>query len=152
VNPHFRGILSALSAEGAEFLVVGAYALAVHGLPRATGDLDIWVRPSAENAERVWRALVRFGAPLSGFQRTDFTDREIVCRMGLPPSQIDLLTSISGVEFETSWPNRLTCTVEGVEVFVIGVADQIQNKRSANRPKDHLDADWLEQQTKPPKT
>jgi hypothetical protein len=148
VNPHFRDILSALSAEGAEFLVVGAYALATHGLPRATGDLDVWVRPTSENAERVWRALLRFGAPLSGYKLADFADRDILFRMGLPPSQIDLLTSISGVEFEDSWSRRVPCTVEGIDVFVIGVEDQIQNKRAANRPKDLLDADWLEMHAK----
>ncbi len=148
MNPHFRDILFALSVEEAEFLVVGAFALATHGLPRATGDLDVWVRPTSENAERVWRALLRFGAPLSGYKLADFADCDIIFRMGLPPSQVDLLTSISGVEFEASWQRRVACNVEGVNVFVIGVDDQIQNKRAANRPKDILDADWLEQHAK----
>jgi hypothetical protein len=81
VNPHFRDLLSALSAEGAEFLIVGAYALAVHGLPRATGDLDIWVRPSPENPQRVWRALIRFGAPLANMEVTDSHTPDVVFRM-----------------------------------------------------------------------
>ena len=72
MNPHFRDLLSALTAEGAEFLVVGAYALAVHGMPRATGDIDIWVRPTPDNARRVWQALTRFGAPLSSMTVEDF--------------------------------------------------------------------------------
>jgi hypothetical protein len=146
VNPHFRDILSALSAEGAEFLVVGAYALAVHGLPRATGDLDIWVRPSPENARRVWRALLRFGAPLGGYSESDFALPNIVFRMGLQPTQIDVLTFISGVEFQQAWDARVQSEVEGIVVCVIGVADQIRNKRAAGRPKDCLDADWLERE------
>lgn len=146
MNPHFRDILFALSAEGAEFLVVGAYALAVHGLPRATGDIDIWVRPSTENAQRVWRALLRFGAPLTGYEIKDFEISDTVFRMGLPPSQVDLITSITGVDFDAAWTSRVESTVEGVNVHVIGVADQIRNKRAAGRPKDHVDADWLERE------
>jgi hypothetical protein len=144
VNPHFRDILAALSAAGAEFLVVGAYALGVHGLVRATGDLDIWVRATPENARKVWQALVRFGAPLSSVTVQDFTAPDIVFRMGLPPSQIDILTSVSGVTFDAAWPNRVECQVEGVQVFVIGIQDQIENKRATDRPKDKIDADWLE--------
>ena len=144
MNPHFRDILFALSAEEAEFLVVGAYALAVHGLPRATGDLDIWVRPSEANAERVWKALLRFGAPLSGYHVEDFVAPDTVFRMGLPPSQVDLLTTISGVEFDAAWTSRIRGEVEGVEIYVIGIEDQIRNKRAAGRPKDLLDADWLQ--------
>ena len=145
MNRNFRDILSALSVEGVEFLIVGAYALAVHGLPRATGDLDIWIRPTAENARRVWNALLRFGAPLASMDIKDFETPDIVFRMGLPPTQIDILMSISGVMFEEAWPNRLEQEVEGVKVPVLGVADQIRNKRSTDRPKDKLDADWLEQ-------
>lgn len=144
MNPHFRDILAALSAEGAECLVVGAYALAVHGLPRATGDIDIWVRPTPANAQRVWRALIRFGAPLSGMDVSDFHSPDIVFRMGLPPNQVDLLTSVSGVAFEEAWPGRVAFEVEGIHVFAIGRADQIRNKRAADRPKDRVDADWLE--------
>ena len=144
MNRNFRDILSALSAEGVEFLIVGAYALAVHGLPRATGDLDIWVRPTQENAQRVWQALLRFGAPLASMEVKDFHTPDIVFRMGLPPSQVDILMSISGVSFEEAWPNRVEKEVEGVGVSVIGRADQIRNKRNTDRPKDKLDADWLE--------
>ena len=144
LNPNFRDILAALSGERAEFLVVGAYALAVHGLLRFTGDLDIWVRPTTENATKVWQALVRFHAPLSSVTVQDFTNPGIGFRMGLPPSRIDILTSISGVSFDEAWPNRLEADVEGIEVFVIGAADQVKNKRASGRPKDVIDADWLE--------
>jgi hypothetical protein len=144
MNPHFRDILAALSAEEAEFLVVGAYALAGHGLPRATGDLDVWIRPSAENARRVWQALLRFGAPLLSMKLEDFQEQEIIFRMGLPPNQIDIITSISGVSFEEAWPNRIERHVEGVRIWLIGMEDQLRNKRAADRPKDKVDADWLE--------
>jgi len=128
---------------------VGAYGLAVHGLPRATGDLDIWVRPTPENARRVWQALLRFGAPLASMEVKDFHDPNIVFRMGLPPNQVDLLMSVSGVTFDEAWPNRLERDIEGIKVFVIGRADQVRNKRSTDRPKDKIDADWLEQHEQP---
>jgi hypothetical protein len=144
LNPNFRDILALLSAEEAEFLVVGAYALGVHGLVRGTNDLDIWVRPTLENAEKVWRALARFPAPLSSLTKKDLATHDIVFRMGLPPSQVDIITSVSGLQFEDAWPHRIVHEVHGVRVNVIGVEDQIKNKRSTGRPKDVLDADWLE--------
>lgn len=144
MNQDFREFLAALSAEEVEFLVVGAYALAVHGLPRATGDLDVWVRPTSDNARRVWQSLMRFGAPLTSVNLKDFEESDIVFRMGIPPNQIDVLTSISGVTFEDAWPNRIALDIEGTKLFVIGRGDQIRNKRSTGRPKDELDADWLE--------
>lgn len=144
MNRNFRDILLALSAENVEFLVVGAYALAIHGLVRATGDLDIWINPTPENAKRVWLALLRFGAPLASMQDRDFESTDIVFRMGLPPNQVDLLTSISGLTFDEAWPNRLEQTIEGTLVHVLGRADQLRNKRSTGRPKDKLDADWLD--------
>jgi hypothetical protein len=147
VNPHFRDILSALSAAGAEFLVVGAYALAAHGRPRATGDIDIWVRPSEQNAKRVWQALLRFGAPLEGVDVKDFETPDIIFRMGLEPNQIDIITTISGVSFDEAWPNRVAAEVQNIQVFVISPADQLRNKLAANRPKDHVDADWLQRHT-----
>src|SRR5687767_13466814 len=116
-------MLAALSAENADFLVVGAYALAAHGYPRATGDLDIWVRPSDENAQRVWRALVRFKAPLSQLTLDDLKSRDIVFQIGIAPRRIDVLTSISGVEFDEAWPMRIEGHVEGQVVPVIARAE-----------------------------
>jgi hypothetical protein len=144
MNPDFRDLLGELSTAGADFLVVGAYALAAHGLSRATGDLDIWVRPTEANALRVWKALARFGAPTESLSIADLHNPDVVFRMGLPPNQIDILTSISGVEFNEAWSNRATANVSGITVAVIGRLDQIRNKRATDRPKDKLDADWLE--------
>ena len=96
MNPDFRDMLSALCDEGAEFLLVGAYAMAAHGCPRATGDIDIWIRPSDDNAQRVWRALKRFKAPVRNLTIDDLKTPEIVFQIGVAPRRIDLLTSIDG--------------------------------------------------------
>ena len=103
LNPDFRDMLSALSAEGAEFLLVGAFAMAVHGYPRATGDMDIWIRPSDENAGRVWRALRQFKAPMRNLSVEDLKSPDTVFQIGVAPRRIDLLTSIDGVEFDDAW-------------------------------------------------
>ena len=139
MNRDFVDMLSALSEAEAEFLVVGAHALAAHGHPRATGDLDIWVRSSGENADRVWAALVEFGAPLSDLSREDLQQDDIVFQIGVPPSRIDLLTSISGVTFDDAWAGRLEVQIEGLVVPVLGRAALIANKRASGRPKDIAD-------------
>jgi hypothetical protein len=149
MNRDFAEMLSALSAEGAEFLVVGAYAMAAHGYPRATGDIDVWVRPSPENAERVLRALRTFGAPLFDLQVSDLVSVDTVFQIGLPPNRIDLLTGISGVAFDEAWPSRMRTTVDGIEVPVLGMAHLLQNKRASGRPKDQADLVWLESKAKP---
>ena len=144
MNRDFVEILNELSAAGAEFLVVGAHALAAHGRPRATGDLDIWVRPSPENAERVWTALSRFGAPLHELSVADLSTPGIVFQIGLPPYRIDILTEISGVTFDEAWPHRIISEFEGQPYGVIGRLELIRNKRAAARPQDLVDADALE--------
>src|SRR4249920_1497950 len=106
LNPDFRDLLSALSAEKAEFLVVGAYALALHGVPRATGDLDVWIRASSENARRVHRALAAFGAPLEEVTPEDFTTPGRVFQIGVAPQRVDILTSIDGLTFDEAWKAR----------------------------------------------
>jgi hypothetical protein len=139
MNRDFVEMLSALSEAGAEYLVVGAHALAAHGLPRATGDLDIWVRATPENAARVWRALEQFGAPLHELRREDLTTIDLVFQIGVAPSRIDLLTSITGVAFEDAWPNRVIVRIAGQNVPTIGRDDLIRNKRAAGRPRDLAD-------------
>jgi hypothetical protein len=144
LNPDFHDMLSALCGEGAEFLLVGAYALAAHGLPRATGDMDIWIRCSAENAERVWRALRRFGAPLTGLTRDDLNTPNLVFQIGIAPRRIDILTSIDAVQFDEAWPYRQVVEIEGLAIGVIGRSHLIQNKRALGRPQDLADVAWLE--------
>jgi hypothetical protein len=144
LNKNFRDMLLALNDEGAEYLVVGAYAVGTYLPPRATGDFDIWVRPTRENAERVWRALIRFGAPQRGLTIEDLATPDIVFHFGLPPQRIDILTSITGVEFEEGWAGRTSASFDGVPVSILGRVELLKNKRSTGRPKDTLDADDLE--------
>jgi hypothetical protein len=146
VNDDFAEMLSALSAAGADFLVVGAHALAVHGIVRATGDLDIWVRPSEENAERVWAALVQFGAPLDRISQADLSRPDVVFQIGLPPRRIDLLTSISAVEFEDAWPHRVMLLLGELRVPVIDRQTLIRNKSATGRPRDLADVEELKDQ------
>jgi hypothetical protein len=147
MNPDFLDMLSALSDARAEFLVVGAHAVAVHARPRATGDLDLWVRPTGENAERVWHALEVFGAPLDDLAKSDLTSDDLVFQIGLPPKRIDILTDIGSVDFEQAWPRRVTISFEGLAVPVIGREDLIQSKRDAGRPRDLADLADLEGQS-----
>jgi uncharacterized OsmC-like protein len=115
---------NALLAVEARFLVVGAHALAVHGVPRATGDLDVWIAAGAENVDRVYSGLIRFGAPMEamGVRRDDLARPDTVVQIGLPPRRIDILTSISGVGFEEAWPSRVTHDVSGLAVPFLGRA------------------------------
>jgi hypothetical protein len=140
VNQDFVEMLSALSDAGADFLVIGAHALATHGLVRATGDLDLWVRPTPGNADKVWNALVHFGAPLQAISREDLHTPDVVFQIGLPPNRIDILTSISGVEFERAWQNSVEVEVGRIALRVIGKAELIENKRATGRPRDLIDA------------
>jgi hypothetical protein len=144
MNRDFVEILAELSAAGADFLIVGAHAMAAHQRPRATGDLDIWVRPTRQNAERVWQALVRFGAPLHELTADDLSTPGVVFQIGLPPYRIDILTALSGISFDEAWPNRIVNEFQGQSYAVIGREDLIRNKRATGRPQDVVDADSLE--------
>ncbi len=145
MNPDFRDILSIFSAEKVEYLLVGAYALAAHGFPRATGDMDLWINATPENAQRVWQALARFGAPMNKATPEDFRSPELIFQIGVIPNRIDVITSVSGVSFADAWPKRKEVEIVGLKVWVIGLDDLIINKKAAGRPKDMLDADWLSQ-------
>ncbi len=147
MNRDFAEMLSALSAAGAEYLVVGAHALAAHGHPRATGDLDVWVRPDATNAEKVWAALTTFGAPLADLRKADLQTPGIVFQIGVAPVRIDILTAIDGVDFESAWTRRLNLEIDGQQVPLLGREDLIANKRAAGRPQDLADVAALEGKT-----
>jgi hypothetical protein len=139
MNPDFAEMLSALSEAGADFLIVGAHALAAHGLPRATGDLDIWVRPTPANAARVMAALQAFRAPLFDLSEADLVQPGTVFQIGVVPNRIDILTEISGVTFEEAWPHRAVFSIEGRPLPFLGRDDLERNKRAAGRPKDIAD-------------
>ena len=146
LNEDFIDVLAAFAEHGVEFVVVGAHALAAHGIVRATGDIDLFVRSSPENARRVFEALVAFGAPIAAHSISvaDFELPDNVYQLGLPPRRIDVLTSISGVTFDEAWASRVAVQIGGVDVHVLGREAMIRNKRSAARPKDLLDAESLE--------
>ena len=137
-------MLSGLSDSGVEFLLVGAYAMAAHGHPRATGDLDIWVRANPENAVKVLVALSRFGAPLHDLTIEDLSTPGMIFQIGVEPSRIDILTEISGVIFSDAWKRKLSIEMNGCSMSVIGLEDLIKNKRAAGRAKDIADVETLE--------
>lgn len=141
----FGDLLREFVASGVAFLVVGAHALSVHGVPRATGDLDVWIRPDAENASRVMSALNQFGAPTDqlGITPADFTHPDIVVQLGVPPYRIDVLTSISGVTFDAAWTERMEGEIAGVRVPVLGRRSFVLNKRATGRTKDVADLESL---------
>jgi hypothetical protein len=144
-NPDFRDLFAALNAAGVEFLIVGGYALAVHGVPRFTKDLDIWVRADASNAQRVWEALDVFGAPFGELTLADLAAPGIIFQMGLPPNRIDIITGIDGVSFDEAWERRLISAYGDQPVMVIGMEALIRNKEATGRPQDTLDAKTLRQ-------
>ena len=146
MNQDFLDLLRALLETDAQFMVVGAHAMAVHGVPRATGDLDVWISPDPENADRVWQSLLKFGAPLEGLDlsRSDLETPETVVQIGLPPRRIDLMTTLTGLDFETSWLNRTIHRVDSLAIPFLGREDLVRNKRATGRPKDLVDLDILE--------
>jgi hypothetical protein len=115
LTPEYREMLSILNAESVEYLIVGAYAMAAHGLPRATGDIDIWVRPTPENASRVINALSRFGMR-RGTSAEDFADPNIIYQIGFAPCRIDLMTSIDGVTFDEAFTTKVMGSLDGLQV------------------------------------
>ena len=143
MNRDFVEMLSALAEAGAEFLIVGAHALAAHGVPRATGDLDIWVNTTSDNATRVMAALVAFGAPLLDLTLADLTTPDTVFQIGQVPNRVDILTGVSGVSFSDAWPRRVLLRIEGIDVPVLSRQDFVVNKRTSGRPKDLLDLELL---------
>lgn len=143
VNPDFRDLFASLNAAGAEYLVIGAYALAAHGAPRFTKDLDLWVRPTPDNARRVWNALEAFGAPLGSLRVEDLHTAGLVFQMGLAPNRIDLLTAPDGVVFETAWDHRTPSRYGDQDITILGKAELIQNKRATGRMQDLADIEAL---------
>lgn len=123
MNPDFAEILSELTAAGAEFIVVGAFAVAAHGNPRATGDIDIWVRPTRDNAARVLHALRAFGAPLFGLSVDDLTDEQTVFQIGVAPVRIDILAGIDGVAWEEAWQRRVIAKLGPSTVPVLSLTE-----------------------------
>lgn len=145
MNEDFLDLIRALRDAGAEFLIVGAHALAANGVVRATVDLDVLVRPTTANAGRVHAALSAFGAPLGahGVEAGDFARPGTVYQMGLPPRRIDVTTSIEGVTWEGASPRAITREIGGLDVSFLCLADVLRSKRAANRAKDRADIELV---------
>jgi len=143
--PDWNDLISLLLCHRVRFLIVGAHAVAAAGRPRATQDLDIWVDPTAENAESIGRALADFGFPALAAECHRFAERDRMATLGVPPLRIDIMTSISGVVFESAWSRRAVARFGEHEVGFLGVADLLENKRASGRPKDLADIALMEE-------
>jgi hypothetical protein len=144
-NSDFRDLFAALNAADAEYLVVGALALAAHGHIRATKDLDVWVRASPENAKRVHGALTAFGAPLQDLTIDDLASPDLVFQIGVAPVRVDIITSIDGVEFDEAWSEKLQSEYADQIVHVLSRRHLIQNKKASGRLQDLADVEALEE-------
>ena len=144
MNQDFVDLLRTFVDHNVRFLIVGAYALALHGRPRATGDLDVWVDATPENAARVVRALASFGAPMDQVSEADFSSPGAVFQMGVAPGRIDILTALTGLSFQEAWPGRIRESLGSVEVDFIGRDAFIRNKRATGRMRDLGDIEGME--------
>ena len=143
--PDFDEFIASLNAHGAEFMVVGAFALALHGAPRFTGDLDIFVRPTIGNASRVLAAVRAFGFPVTELQPPDIANTNRILQMGVEPVQIRVMSAISGVSWDEAWQDRVVGPCGQQQVAFLGRETFLRNKRAAARPKDLADIDALVQ-------
>jgi predicted nucleotidyltransferase len=144
LSKDWREFLELLNSRGVDYVIVGAQSLAFHGRPRYTGDLDILVRPTLENARTVVDLLNRFGFAQSGFRVADLIEPEQIVQLGRAPSRIDLLTSISGVTIDEAFASKVTAVLDGIPVSILGKDALIRNKRAVGRPQDLADIETLE--------
>ena len=143
LSKDFKEFVACLNARAVEYLIVGGYAVAWHGHPRHTGDLDVWVRRDAGNAARLMQALGDFGFGSLGLSPADFEGPQQVVQLGYPPFRIDLMTDIDGVDFSAAWPRRDTTQWDGLILHFIGLEDLKTNKLSTGRPRDLGDVQEL---------
>jgi hypothetical protein len=144
LNEDYKDMLRSLSVEKVKYLLVGAYAMAAHGYPRSTLDIDFWVMQSPQNADAVMRALQRFGAPLHNLTAEDLQRNGTIFQVGIAPRRIDIITEATGLEFEEVYERSQPITIEGIEVRIPSITDLIRNKRAMGRTKDLADAEALE--------
>lgn len=139
----FKEFVQLLIKNKVEYLIVGGYAVGIHGHPRYTGDLDIWLNPTRENAELILKSVNEFGFTSFNLSIDDFIKAGNVIQLGYPPLRIDLLTEIDGVTFKKCYSNRLNVIIDDLNVSFIGYADLIKNKKKTGRPRDIDDVDNL---------
>lgn len=143
LNEDYKEMLQILLNHEVKFLIVGAYAMGAHGYPRATGDFDLWVEPSAENSKRIYQSLIEFGAPLSEVTEKTFTEEGIIFQIGVAPRRIDIITQIDGVIFEDAYKTRNLIETENLPIPFISKENLIKNKQSTGREKDIIDVKHL---------
>jgi hypothetical protein len=144
MNSDFKDLLRIFAEEQVEYLVVGAYAVIHYTQPRYTKDIDLWIKPSEENAARVARAFHKFGIPLIEVTQDDFAHDGLQYVIGVSPCQIDFLTSLPGFsDFDSAWHDRSTAVSEGVTIHFLGKAQLIHAKQTAGRPQDLADLDEI---------
>jgi len=139
LNEDYKEMLQLLLEEQVDFMIVGAYALGTHGYPRATGDIDIWVKPDIINSKKLYKALARFGAPLNQIQINEFSAEGVIFQIGVIPRRIDIITKIDGVTYKEADEDKITVEIEGINVPVISLEKFIKNKMATGREKDELD-------------
>ncbi len=144
LNRDYKDILQSLVDEDVKFLLVGAYALAAHGYPRATMDIDLWVLPSPDNARAVLRTLHSFGAPLHGLTISDLQEDDTIFQIGVAPRRIDIMTAVSGLKFNEAYAQSLEIDIEGLKIHYLSLEDLIRNKKASGRTKDLADVEALE--------
>lgn len=144
----FVDFIELLNVQQVEYMIVGAHALAFHGRPRHTGDLDIWIKPSIQNAYKMVKVLEDFGFGSLGLVKEDFLKENYVTQLGYPPLRIDILNSISGVNFEDAYKNKVDAEVEGLFISYINIKDFIANKQASGRAKDLGDIEALKRNLK----
>jgi hypothetical protein len=136
-------MLENLLEEKVKFILVGAYALAAHGFPRATGDMDIWVKPDENNSKKVYNALAKFGAPMSDISEDEFSQPGLIFQIGVVPRRIDIITKIAGVEFDEADTKKIVINIENLTIPVLSIDLLIKNKLATGREKDMVDAKLL---------
>ncbi len=144
LHKDFKELLKLLNGEKVEYLLVGGYAVGFYGYPRYTGDLDIWVKPSPENAQKVLVTLGKFGFSSLGLEAQDFREPGFVIQLGYPPVRIDIITELDNVIFDECYKRRLISKIEGVDVSIIGIDDLLLNKKATGRHKDLDDVEHLQ--------
>jgi hypothetical protein len=148
LNEDYKEMLESLLGEKVRFILVGAYALAAHGYPRATGDMDIWVKPNDENSKKIYKALAKFGAPISEIREDEFSQPGLIFQIGVVPRRIDIITKISGVEFDEADADKIVVNIENLKIPVLSIELLIKNKMATGREKDLLDAKLLKKRSR----
>lgn len=143
LNEDYKEMLQLLLEEQVDFMIIGACDLWAHGYPRATGDIDIWVKPNDINSRKLYKALASFGAPLDQIKIDDFSMEGIIFQIGVIPRRIDIITKIDGVEYEEADEDKIIVEIEGLKIPVISLDKLIKNKMSTGREKDELDIKTL---------